>query len=81
MTIEVGIAFAVDPVAVGVNSKLFVRLIVKVVRVPAAAVGTVMTTGDHVPTAAAVAEAGVVTDAGFKAAQVAVELATRAPQL
>jgi hypothetical protein len=80
MTMEVGIAFAVVA-PVGVNERLFVRLIVKLVAVPAAAAGTVITTGDHVPTAPAVAGAAVVTDAGFKAAQVAVEPVARAPQL
>jgi hypothetical protein len=79
MTREVGIAFAVVA-PVGVNDRLFVKLIVKLVA-PEAATGAVMTTGDHVPIAPAVAVAGVVTDAGFKAAQVAVEPVMRAPQL
>jgi hypothetical protein len=80
MTIEVGIVFAVVAPG-GVNARLFVRLIVKLVAVPAGATGTVITTGDHVPTAPALAVAAVVTDPGFKAAQVAVEPVARAPQL
>jgi hypothetical protein len=79
MTMEVGIAFTVVA-PVGVNERLFVRLIVKLVS-PVVAAGTVITTGDHVPTAPAVAVAGVVTEAAFKAAQVAVEPLARAPQL
>jgi sulfur carrier protein ThiS len=42
--------------------------------------GIVITTGDQVPVADAVAVAAAVTDVGFNAAQVAVELATVAPQ-
>jgi hypothetical protein len=69
MTMEVGIVFAaVAPL--GVNERLFVRLIVKLVAVPGAAMGTVITTGDHVPAVAAV---------GFSAAHVAVEPVTAAP--
>jgi hypothetical protein len=73
MTSEVGIVFAVAPVGVvGVNERLFVRLIVKLVN-PELAIGTVITTGDHV--------AGVVvTDAGFNAAHDAVEPVTAMPQ-
>ena len=83
MAIEVGIALAVAPVPVGVNTKLFVRLIVKLVGVPAVVeVGTVISTGDHeFITAPALAVANVVTDAEFKAAQVAVAPLTRVPQL
>jgi uncharacterized membrane protein len=70
MTMEVGIVFgAVAPV--GVNERLFVRLIVKLVAVPVAAMGTVITTGDHVPAVAAVR---------FSAAHVAVEPVTAVPQ-
>jgi hypothetical protein len=63
ITSDVGTVFAVV-LPVGVNERLFVRLIVK-----PCPVGTVITTGDQlagvVPTAAA----------GFNSAQVAVELA------
>ena len=84
MTMEVGIVFAVV-VPVGVNERLFVRLMVKPpvvagdVPVPVPT-GTVIRTGDHVPTAPVVVVAAVVTDLGFKAAQVAVEPVTT-PQL
>jgi len=61
MTMEVGIVFGV--VVVG-KDRLFVRLIVKLVAVPGEAMGTVITTGDHV---------GVVADVGFNATHVAVE--------
>ena len=72
MTMEVGIVFAVAPVGVvGVNERLFVRLIVKLVAVPAAAMGTVITTGDQVPAVPA---------AAFSAAHVAVEPVTAVPQ-
>jgi hypothetical protein len=55
-----------------VNERLFVRLIVKVVA-PAAATGTVITTGDHV--------GGTVdSEGGFNAAQVAVVPVTAVPQ-
>jgi hypothetical protein len=65
--------FAAEPAGVaGVNERLFVRLIVRL-----CPVGTVITTGDQ--------PAGVVNVAagafGFRAAQVAVEPATAAPQL
>jgi hypothetical protein len=82
MTREVGIVFAAAPVGVvGVNERLLVRLIVKLVAVPVA-MGTVITTGDQpFITAAAVAVAGVVTAAGFDAAHVAVPgVVPRAPQ-
>jgi hypothetical protein len=71
---EVGMVFAVVA-PVGVNERLFVRLIVKLVAVPGAAAGTVMTTGDHV--------AGVVPTAsepGLSAAQAAAEPVTAVPQ-
>ena len=61
---EVGMVFAVAA-PVGVNERLFVRLIVRV-----CPVGTVITTGDHVdgtPTT-------VDTDPGFNAAHVAVDV-------
>jgi hypothetical protein len=74
MTMEVGTVFAaVAPV--GVKDRLFVRLIVKLVAVPVAARGTVMTTGDHVAAVVVVAN-----DAGFNAAHVAVEPLAAAPQ-
>jgi len=75
MTIDVGTEFAaVAPV--GVNERLFVRLIVKLVA-PLAATGTVITTGDHVA-----GVGGVVTgaDTGFNGAHVAVDPATAVPQ-
>jgi hypothetical protein len=72
MTMEVGIIFGVVA-PVGVNERLFVRLIVKLVAVPAAAMGTVITTGDQV-------DGTVATDAGFNAAHVAVEPVTAVPQ-
>src|SRR6516164_3975345 len=68
MTMEVGIVFGA--VVVG-KDRLFVRLIVKLVAVPGEAMGTVITTGDHV---------GVVADVGFNAAHAAVEPVTAAPQ-
>jgi len=76
MTIDVGMVFAVVA-PVGVNERLFVRLIVKLVADPAAATGTVMTTGDHVG-----GVGGVVTsaDAGFNGAHVAVDPVTAVPQ-
>ena len=76
MTIEVGMVFVVAA-PVGVNERLFVRLIVKLVAVPAAATGTVMITGDHVG-----GVGGVVTgaDAGFNGAHVAVDPVTAVPQ-
>jgi len=75
MTMEVGIVFAaVAPV--GVNERLFVRLIVKLVAVPVAAMGTVITTGDQVDGTVATVD----TDAGFNAAHVAVEPVTAVPQ-
>ena len=61
ITIEVGTLFGVV-VPVGVNVRLFVRLIVK-----ACPAGTVITTGDHVAGVVVVA-----TDNGFNAAHVAV---------
>jgi hypothetical protein len=61
----VGILYAVV-LPVGVNERLFVRLIVR-----PCPVGTVITTGDQVDGTVATAD----TDAGFNAAQVAVELA------
>jgi hypothetical protein len=73
---EVGIVFAVV-VPVGVNERLFVRLIVKLVAVPAgAAIGTVITTGDQVDGTVATVD----TDAGFNAAHVAAEPVTAVPQ-
>jgi hypothetical protein len=69
--IEVGTLF---PFA---NDRLLVRLIVSP---PVAPVGTVITTGDQV----CVVTGGVpdvVTDKGFNAAHVAVEVATAAPQV
>ena len=69
ITMEVGTLFCVA-VPAGVNKRLFVRLIVRAVA-PALAAGTVITTGDHVPAAAA---------AVFNAAHVAVEPATSVPQ-
>jgi hypothetical protein len=72
MTMEVGIVFAVVA-PVGVNERLFVRLIVKLVAVPAAAMGTVITTGDQVG-------GTVAPDAGFDAAHVAAEPVTAVPQ-
>jgi hypothetical protein len=65
--IEVGTVFGVV-LPVGVNERLFVRLMVSP---PAAPVGTVITTGDHPPVPAF----------GFNAAQVAVEPVTAAPQV
>src|ERR1700730_7840208 len=66
ITIEVGTGLAVV-LPVGVNDRLFVRLIVRL-----CPVGTVITTGDQM--------AGVIA-AGFSGAQVAVEPVTAAPQL
>src|SRR5215472_3848178 len=68
--IEVGILFGVA-LPVGVNDRLFVRLICNP---PGAAVGTVMTTGDHCPSIAA---------AGFSGAHLAVEMtpAARVPHV
>ena len=74
ITIDVGMVFAVV-VPVGVNDRLFVRLIVKLV--PVGTYGTVMTTGDQVD----VVPVGVViTEAGFNAAQVAVAPVAAVPQ-
>jgi hypothetical protein len=71
MMIEVGIPFGVVPVPVGVNSKLFVRLIVKpVVLAPvvgSAVYGTVSRTGDQ--TVRLVVFAVAVAAAGFRALQ------------
>jgi hypothetical protein len=67
---DVGTVFAVAPAVVGVNERLLVRLIVRLVRVPAAPTGTVITTGDHVDATPAVVD----TEAGFNAAQVAVDV-------
>jgi hypothetical protein len=50
---------------------------VRLVGVPAAAMGTVITTGDH-PAGVVVVAAGAF---GFKLAQVAVAVVTSAPQL
>ena len=69
ITMEVGTLFGVA-VPAGVNERLFVRLIVRAVA-PALAAGTVITTGDHFPAAAAV---------GFSAAHVAVAVETAVPQ-
>jgi hypothetical protein len=83
---EVGTVFAAGaapPTGVdGWKVRRFVRLIVRLVG-PAAAVGTVITTGDHpVVTAARAAVAGVVTTWGFSAAQVALEgIGATIPQL
>src|ERR1700722_1639194 len=77
MTMEVGIVFGVV-VPKGVNVRPFVRLICKP---PVAPTGTVITTGDQVPIAAAEPVAAVVTDAGLSAAQVAVEPETSAPHV
>jgi len=79
---DVGIEFAVAPAGVvGVNERLFVRLMVRLV-VPVVAAGTVITTGDQAfITAPAVAEAAVVTAFGFRAAQVAVAFVASVPQL
>ena len=77
MTMEVGMVFAVAPVVVGVNDRLFVRLMVKLVAVPAAARGTVMTTGDQVEV---VTPFVVVTDEGLSGPQVAVEPVAAVPQ-
>jgi hypothetical protein len=57
-------------VPVGDTARLLVRLITKV-----CPVGTVITTGDHVAAVVPVAA-----DAGFNAAQVAVEPVTAVPQ-
>jgi hypothetical protein len=64
--IDVGTVFAVEE-PVGVNVRLFVRLICNP---PVAPVGTVITTGDQPPE-----------EAGFNAAQVAPEPDTVVPQL
>ena len=83
MTMEVGIAFAVV-VPAGVNERLFVRLIVKLVAVPAAATGTVISTGDHMlPTEPAGVVALVLNacTAGLRAVQVAVAPLTGVPQV
>jgi hypothetical protein len=74
ITIEVGIVFGVVA-PVGVNERLFVRLIVKLVG-PVAAMGTVITTGDQVDGTVATVD----TDAGFNTAHVAVEPVTAVPQ-
>jgi hypothetical protein len=76
MTIDVGTVFAAVAPA-GVNERLFVRLIVKLVAVPVEAMGTVMTTGDQVG-----GVGGVVTsaDVGFNGAHVAVDPVTAPPQ-
>ena len=78
MTMEVGTVFAVVA-PVGVNERLFVRLIVKLVAVPAAAAGTVITTGDQVAGTGGVA-VGFPIDAGFNAAHAAVDPLTALPQ-
>src|SRR5260370_33431246 len=61
ITSEVGIVYGVV-LPVGVNERLFVRLICRI-----CPVGTVITTGDHVDGTVATVD----TDAGFNAAQVA----------
>ena len=73
ITMEVGTVFAVVAPG-GLNNRLFVRLIVRLV-CPAVAMGTVITTGDHVP-----AIVVVHADAGFNAAHVVVEPVTAVPQ-
>ena len=71
---DMGTVFAVVA-PVGVNDRLFVRLIVKLVN-PVLAAGTVITTGDHVEGTVDTVD----TDAGFNAAQVAVAPVETAPQ-
>jgi hypothetical protein len=66
--IEVGTVFVVVP---AVKDRLFVKLIVR-----ACPVGTVITTGDQVDGTVATVD----TDAGFNAAQAAVEPVRAAPQ-
>jgi hypothetical protein len=74
----VGTVFAVAPVGVvGVNDRLFVRLIVRLV--PVETYGTVITTGDQVAGTGGVA-VGLPTEYGFNAAQVAVAPVAAVPQ-
>src|ERR1700747_2431800 len=77
MTMEVGTGVAVVA-PVGVNERLFVRLIVKLVAVPAAAAGTVITTGDQVAGTGGVA-AGFSNEPGFNAGHRRGSPATRLP--
>jgi len=70
---EVGTVFAVVA-PVGVNERLFVRLIVKLVA-PAVLIGTVIKTGDQVADVAAVAA-----ELGFNGLHVAVAPVAAVPQ-
>jgi hypothetical protein len=63
---DVGIVFAAVVLPVGVNERLLVRLIVRLVA-PVLATGTVITTGDQVDGTVATVD----TEAGFSAAHVA----------